>query len=297
MSTLVTEQDNHLQILHSAQELKIKNLEFFKTFHPAIYKVYNEYVLKDYKVSLNTDIGQLDILHNGKSIYNQRPLAEANEMLSAFEQSFAPGNLLKTIDPPFNTYGGPRFFHKNCNDLTTNSPVRQNNFLGYTIPNFYPLMIFNGVGAGYHIESFLKKHDVINCVIVEPERDLFATSLYTVDWQAICQPFMDHKERNIHFTIGPFEKAEDIPATLMGYLCQHCPIYPLTTLFINHKNREEFTKVTEKINKDTNAFVSIWGYYDDEINQLNNCLHNLHLKIPLIKPNLNTLLDLSLIHI
>ena len=294
MSALMTEQDNQLQILRDAQDLKIKNLEFFKVFHPAIYKVFNKYALKDYKVSLNTDIGQLDILHNGKSIYNQRPMAEANEMLSTFEENFAPGNLLKTIDPPFNTYGGPRFFHKHCNEITISSPIGKCGYFGYTIPDFYPLMIFNGIGAGYHIETFLKKHAVINCIIVEPEPDLFATSLYTIDWEDICQPFIDHKERNIHFTIGPFENEEHISAALMSYLSQHCPLYPLTTLYINHKNREEFTKVTDKLNKDTNAFVSIWGYYDDEINQLNNCLHNLHLKIPLIKPNAHTLLDLPI---
>jgi len=294
VNALLAGQDSQVQVLHDAQALKVKNLKFFEVFHPAIYKVYQAYVLKDYKVSLNTNIGQLDILKDGKSIYNERPKAEACEMLNEFYKAFAPGKLFNTILPPFNTYGGPRFFHKSCHELTLKSPVKRHNFSGYIIPEFYPLMIFNGVGAGYHIEMFLEKNDVLNCVIVEPEPDLFATSLYTIDWEVICQPFIEHKERSIHFTIGPFKEEEHISASVMTYLSSRCPIYPITTLYLNHSNREVFTRVTNKLNKDTNAFVSIWGYYDDEINQLNNCLHNLHLKIPIIKPNHHTLLDLPI---
>ncbi len=294
MTELLDEQEEQVDILQNAQALKLKNLNFFKEFHPSIYNIFCEYVLKEHKVSLITELGQFDILHNGTSIYNNRPIAEAKETIATFKQKFGPGSLLKTIDPPFNTYSSPRFFHSKCNDITTSSPLNKSKFIAYWIPDFYPLMIFNGVGTGYHIENFLDEYAVINCVIMEADPDLFATSLYTVDWKSICKPFLDNRERNIHFIIGPFEKEEDIAASLMGYLCCHCPIYPLTTLFINHNNMPIYKRATEKVSKDTNAFVSIWGYYDDEINQINNCLHNLHQHIPIINPNSFDLLDIPI---
>ncbi|MEY8203538.1 MAG: 6-hydroxymethylpterin diphosphokinase MptE-like protein [Bermanella sp.] len=280
--------------LREAQALKEKNLAFFEKYHKKIYERFSELTLKNYKVSLNTDIKQMDLLYKGKSIYNGRPIAEAQETIAHFEESFAPGKQFKTIDPPFTGYMHPRFFHQRCNDLIKSSPVKPHNYLAYTVPDFYPLMIFNGVGSGYQIDIFFEKYDALNCVIIEKDPELFACSLYLIDWQAISQPFLDYADRNIHFIIGPFEEEDHASAYLLMYLGAHCPLYPVSTLFINHKNEETYNMVTDKINKDTNAFVSTWGYYDDEINQVNNCLHNLHLNIPIIKPNHEKLLDLPI---
>ncbi len=288
------EKEVNIQILNNAQDLKLKNLNFFKEFHPKIYNAFADYVLGDYKVSLNTDVAQLDVLHKGKSIYNGRPIAEAKETVEEFRIRFGKGCFLKTIDPPFNTYTGPRFFHNHCRELVEHSPLNQSKYIAYRIPDFYPVIIFNGVGAGYHVADFLSDNTVLNCAIMEAEPDLFATSLYTIDWEVLCKPFIDNRERSIHFIIGPFEKEEHIPALLLGYLSAHCPLYPLTTLFLNHNNMDIYNRATDKLNKDTHAFVSTWGYYDDEINQINNCLHNLHLKIPVIKPNSSKLVDLPI---
>lgn len=294
MEMVEESQDYQLSRLKQAQAQKEANLEFFKEFHPSIYERFSSFKLDKYKVSLNTDIDQLDVLLNGTSIYNDRPIAEAKEIINDFERKYSPGMPLKTIDPPFNTYIHPRFFHARCNELIKSSPLKAHDYLHYTIPEFYPLMIFNGVGAGYHIEIFTEKHAILNCAVVEHDAELFACSLYTVDWEKICQPFLDHKERNIHFIIGPFSEEQQMVSYVQLYVAARCPLYPLTTLFINHNNDPIYQRLTEKVNKDTNAFVSTWGYYDDEINQINNCLHNLHLGIPIIKPNHYTLLDLPI---
>ena len=294
MEMVADSQEDQIAILRKAQQRKLDNLEFFKEFHPAIYNRFAEFVLDDFKVSLNTDVNQLDVLYKGQSIYNNRPIAEAKEEILDFENKYGPGGQLRTINPPFNTYTGPRYFHQRCNQLVNKSPLTADRYRAYFIPDFYPLINFNGIGAGYHIEMFLEKHDVINCCIMEPEQELFACSLYIVDWKKICQPFLDHRERNVHFMIGPFEKEEFLAASLLGYMINHCPLYPLTTLFINHQNKDIYHRATDKVTKDTNAFVSTWGYYDDEVNQINNCLHNLHQKIPIVKTNKQEFLDLPI---
>ncbi|MEY8216363.1 MAG: hypothetical protein RPR97_17990, partial [Colwellia sp.] len=265
----VKEKTEPAKILKKAQQQKIKNLAFFKTFHPGIYNRFAEYVLDQYKVSLNTEINQLDILLNGKSIYNNRPIAEAKESLYEFDSNFAPGKVINTINPPFAGYDFPRFFHKKCADLVTKSPLKSSNYKGYTIPDFYPLIIFNGVGTGYHLEIFLESRKVINSLVVEPSPELFACSLYLIDWEKICQPFVDDPDKNIHFIVGPIDSEDHLHGYIMRYLGSHCPIYPLTSLFINHKPLDLYKRVTKKINEDTNVFVSVWGFYDDEVNQIN----------------------------
>jgi len=296
MGQVATNQDIQYQTskLKAAQQQKIKNLTFFKTFHPGIYNRFSEYVLDQYKVSLNTEIDQLDILINGKSIYNNRPIAEAKESLYEFDSNFAPGKVIRTIKPPFGGYDFPRFFHKRCADLITKSPLKRSNYKGYKIPDFYPLIIFNGVGSGYHLEMFLESRSVINCLIVEPSPELFACSLYLIDWEEICKPFVNDPDKNIHFIVGPIETEDHLHGYIMRYLGSHCPIYPLTSLFINHKPLDLYKRVTKKINEDTNVFVSVWGFYDDELNQINNCLHNIHLGISKIQSNLEAYLELPI---
>jgi len=271
--------------LKTAQLRKVNNLNFFKEFHPGIYQKFKEYKLDHFRVSFNTDVNQLDILCEGKSIYNSRPIAESKETLSDFYQLFSSGKTLRTLTPPFGGYDFPRFFHKKCNSLITHSPITKEKFKGYKIPDFYPLMIFNGVGAGYHISEFLADNKIINCLITEADPDLFACSLYTVDWEMICEQFIQDTNKNIHFIIGPFDNSHNFFNYVMRYLASHCPLYPLTTLFINHNNEKIYKEVTTKVNEDTYAFVSVWGYYDDEINQINNCIHNIHLKNNIIELN------------
>ncbi len=279
-------------ILNDAQKRREKNLQFFKSFHHQIYETFQDFKLKEYAVSLNTHNNQLDIVKNGQSIYNDRPISRAKEELSSFYEHFAKGKRIVTVPPPFSGYILPRLFHMECTELIASSPLTRNDYRGYQIPDFYPVMVFNGVGAGYHISEFLSEQKVINCLILEPEAELFAASLYTIDWEAICQPFLDDKDINIHFTIGPFKNELNMIANEMRYLSCHCPLYPLTTMFINHLGMDIYQRLTQKINEDTHAFTTVWGFYDDEIYQLNNCLHNMYANYPIIRPNLPELIPL-----
>ncbi len=286
----------NLSLIQAADTLRKNNVEFFKKFHKGIYERYKDYRLKEYNVSFNTELKQFDVLKNGKSIYNDVPLSYAREELAKFYEEHAPGKHILTIAPPFlGAYYLPRYFHQRCSHLLSISPLTRENFRGYKIPDFYPMMVFNGIGAGYHIQEFLEKNNVLNCLIHETEDDLFATSLYTIDWEKICEPFVDDPNKSIHFILGPSENELAHTATQFRYLTKHCPSYPLTTFFINHRKNELFIKMTKKITEDTTAFVTVWGHYDDEIYQLNNCIHNLHRKHTIIKPNLESALDLPLI--
>ena len=74
--------------LEEAQNLRKKNIDFFKQYHPNIYERFHDYKLKNYQVSFNTDINQFDLLLEGKSIYRNRPVAEAKEEIADFEKNF-----------------------------------------------------------------------------------------------------------------------------------------------------------------------------------------------------------------
>ena len=294
MSTSIAYAQENLDILEGAQARKIKNLDFFKSFHPGIYNRFAEYKLDKYKVSLITNNGQLDILENGVSIYDNMPLSKAKEEVYQFQKKYSEGSILKTIEPPWDGYIYPSVFHSACRHLIYKSPINKNNYKGYIMPNFYPLISFNGVGAGYQIELLMTNNNILNALIFEPDEEMFAASLYIQDWEELCTPFIENPERSIHFIIGPFKNEEQTYANYFKYMIEHCPIYPLTTLYLNHRNLDSINRITKKLNEDTNAFASIWGFYDDEIYQINNCLHNVNLKVPVIQNDIDELKDMPI---
>ncbi len=277
--------ENHIDLIKKADQRRSENLKFFKEFHEKIYDKFKDFRLKNYNVNFNTKLCQFDILQDGESIYQGAPVAFAKEELAQFYERYSENMRFHTINAPFEGYILPRYFHQRCSQLLRKSPVTKKNFSGYIMPDFYPLIAFHGVGAGYHIEEFLSTNIIINCLVIEDDEELFAASLYTINWKDICQTFIKDKNKNIHFIIGPTEDEVKLRAFEFQYLSMHCPIYPLTTLFINHRNLPIYQRLTKQINEDTTAFATVWGHYDDEIYQLNNCLHNLNETHSLIKPN------------
>jgi len=276
---------SQINVLKNADTRRRENLEFFRDFHTKIYDRFKDYKLEKYHVSLNTNLGQLDIYHEGQSIYADRPIAFAKEELADFYSKYGEKKKFKTLPAPFGGYNLPRYFHQRCSQLIKKSPVNRGTHTSYIMPNFYPLMIFHGIGAGYHVQEFLASNNVINCLLVENNEELFAASLYTVDWKTLCQPFIKDKNKNIHFIVGPIEEESRLFAYEFKYLSMHCPLYPITSFLINHRNEDIYERLTQKINEDTTAFATVWGHYDDEIYQLNSCLHNLTSDHKIIKPN------------
>ncbi len=283
--------DSQINVLKSSDKRRKDNLNFFKDFQSKIYDRFKEYKLNKYRVSLNTKLGQLDIYHDGKSIYADRPVSFAKEELADFYSKYSEGMHFQTLSAPFGGYTLPRFFHQRCSQLINKSPAKRGTHSSYIMPNFYPLMIFHGVGAGYHVQEFLSSNNVINCLLIENNEELFAASLYTVDWKTLCQPFIKDKNKNIHFIVGPIKDEHRLFAYEFQYLSRHCPLYPITTFLINHRNEEIYQRLTKKVNEDTTAFTTVWGHYDDEIYQLNNCLHNLTLSHKIIRPNKPEFID------
>jgi hypothetical protein len=57
-------------------------------------------------------------------------------------------------------------------------------------------------------------------------------------------------------------------------------MFPVTTLFYNHLGSRVFDRISDRINTDLYVHLFSFGNVDDELNQLNNALHNFKNKIP-----------------
>ncbi len=255
-----------------------KNLQYFKDHFKDIYALFKDYKMKTMQLNILTETDEVNLLTNtGKHLYEEGAKDYAHKEVEKFRLAYREGKKVCSFVPPFyGDYQYPRFGQSAVNDLLEKSPVRKENFLYYELEDFYPLIVFLGCGLGYHIEEMVAKDNVQNLIIVEPDLDKFAASLYSIDWAEICKGYKSRNGKTMHFILGAEESEYLIWAVTWNRLIELSPHFPVMTLFYNHQGRELFDKVSEKVNKDLFVFLLSWGHYDDEIRQLNNALHNVH---------------------
>lgn len=255
-----------------------QNLAFFKTRYPQLYQHLKDYKLQRFKLNILPATDEVDLWLEGHSLYSEGARAYAKNEVEQFRRVFGPGSVVRTIDPPApGLYCHPRFAHSAVDEAVRQSSLDRVRFRGYVLGDFYPMVTFLGCGLGYHIEAMILQHQVDNALVVEPDLDQFAATLYAVDWEKICEKFLPSKGRTLHFLIGTEKTAETIWAATWNELITRCPVFPALTLFYNHRGDPVYNEAAEKINTDTEMFLNSWGHYDDEMRQVNNALHTFYM--------------------
>lgn len=271
---------NAQQTLKPFLELREKNLRYFEKEYNDIFKLFREYKMSKYQLNILTESNEVNLLFDQAHVYPQGAKQYAAEEVEKFRSVFKEGSKVYSFNPPVaGDYAFPRTGQLAVNELLEKSPVTKKNFSGFTLGDFYPLIVFLGVGLGYHIEKMMSENDIHNAIIVEPELDRFAASLYSVDWEEICSKYKADKGRAMHFILGAQEDEYVLWAVIWNRLVELSPQFPVLTLFYNHEGKALFDRVSDRVNRDLMVFLLSWGHYDDEIRQLNNAIHNFHLGV------------------
>ncbi|PPK51317.1 motility associated factor glycosyltransferase family protein [Marinobacter persicus] len=273
-------QNKALQLLQRRED----NLRFFQKHYPDIYHHFAKLQLTRAEVVISNNEDEVDLNFDGQSLYKGQGKARAHYGVELFRRTFAKDKILPSLSPPWpGVYQHPRYAHSAVDRIARLSPLGKSEFRGYPVPNFYPLVVFQGVGLGYQIEELVTTSDVENALIVEPEEEVFGASLLTVDWERVCTRFQK-TGRSLRFLIGLENTEEGLWPSLIHNLMHFTPIFPLTNLFINERGDPTMDAVAKRLNREGLASLSVWGHYDDEVRQLNNALHAFHMGIRTIPP-------------
>ncbi len=266
-------------IVLALQERKAKNLQFFKEQFPPIYHLLSTMQFKRCKLNILTKDDELDLFVDGIAQYdgkaNRQGLKEAKEFVS----SYPVGKRINSV-PSYDqtSFNSPRFFMQKAHNVVQFSAFENSFAKGYALPDFYPLVCFMGIGLAIHIEALVALKKIKHVVIAENNIEKLLASTHCVDWEKICEQFDPSKGQSISFVLTD-EKEFPLYNALWNKLLSLSPMFPVHTLFYNHTADENYQKIVEKINGNLMQVPDSWGNYDDEINQVNNCLHNFELGI------------------
>lgn len=258
---------------HPAQALFNQNLAFFEKHYPYLYQVAKHTPFT--KLTLNIDDqGKIDVHSGNAMFYAGDARTYAEQEVAKFYQNIDYGKPFSGLHPyEANSFAAPRFFSQAITRLYENFKVNPNQT--YHVPKFYPMLVVMGIGTGHHIERLVAEKNILTLIIYETDPEEFLVSMYTIDWAKIIQAF-NKKGHSIRLMVADIPLARFQYANLWNELIQHPPSFSLATYLYNHRNRDKYAKLSKKIQKDMTTYLSLWGYYDDEINQFNNGLHNLY---------------------
>lgn len=265
-----------------------KNLDFFRKYYPPLFKYLSNLAFTHVEVVISTEEQDIDLQINGQSVYGGKAKELSLRDANLFLEKYSAGNRLKTFAPPSpNAYGIPRFSTESLKHCVSLSPLDRQTFKGYPLSKSIPFVAFLGCGLGYQIEELVKRTDIINALIFEPDAEVFSASLYTVDWQAICLPFIQKKGYNLTFSINKStEDDEQLRLVLQRELQKNFPLFPSFTTFLNHRGNTALKNAVKNVLKDFPAFSVGLSNYDDQARRLNNITHNMSRGLALLPKHL-----------
>lgn len=266
-------------IQNSILDTYAKNMAFFKDAMPSLYNCINNRPLTRLRIEFNEN-KKIDVFDGGFRLYKEDAYAYADQEANDFLAQLAPGARIHTIVPPcLNMYEGNRFgflhMNKTVNKLITEIPRKENS---YIMHDYYSLCVVFGVGAGIHIQHLIDNKDIHHLMIIENDIEHFIVSCYLTPWYEIVPNFKINEGRTINFTITGKDNTHEAFVLVWNQLITLAPKFPLTAIYYNHRKNRFYDEIIKKIQHEFTVFISAWGNYDDEINQLNHGLHNLRNK-------------------
>lgn len=273
--------------------LKVKNLSFIRDNFPTLFPLLNEHSPKKKRLNADTHANQFQLLdtETGQILINDAEKNAEAEVLSFINQCHRNNRLITVTTGFRNTFTIPRFSAKKLAEIVNNSPLTQENFNFYPFDHHIPMLCIMGMGLGIHIEKILQNVTVDHLVICERDKDELYASLFTIDWEELFLPFLQDPHKSVTLIVLPINNDNAAFGILWNHLVKQPPFFPTATVFYNHRRTNRNEKILARVRKDITMYYSLWGNYDDEINQLNNALHNFRAGIPRLRKPLQEFTD------
>jgi hypothetical protein len=272
------------QIPKILQDLYLKNIKFFETQNPSIHHVISN-LTPDHSKIIISDSGDIDLRYNGKNIYGGDAIKYVQNEVQEFNNIYSPKKRSTSSTAIYpNLYNGPRFFHQHLNKAITKLYKVAENIYPNALhtDNRHDFIVVMGVGLGLHISELLDQTNVQNLLILETDFELLALSCFFTDWEDIYRKQESKNNKSISLVLVNKTEQVNEQGGLWNELIKRVPHFPFNTVYYNHGRHNKYGEIIRNISSDTKMFMSLWGFYDDETNQLNHILHNINQHIKLI---------------
>ncbi|WP_108124478.1 motility associated factor glycosyltransferase family protein [Saccharospirillum mangrovi] len=265
------------------QERFQRNLSFFQQNMPELFNVLKEVRFERLTLSVSEEQQRWDIFDGQRSLYLGDGEKYVDEEVAAFGDIFPVNAPIRTLEPiSRNDYGGPRFFHHHLNQTMRQMDYQHMDKHHHYLPDFIPIIVFTNIGSGLHIQRYLEQRDCRIVLIADHSPESLLMSLYMTDWYDIIPRFTRDQGRFFNFILVQTDDDEKFFQGMWNELSHYIPLFPTMNVFYNHLKSAFYDRIIQRVQAEFKVFITAWGFYDDEANQLNNTLHSLRNLIPVL---------------
>lgn len=262
-----------------------RNLTFFQKEYPQLYRRFRDLEFKRVEVQASAETGDLDIKVDGVSRYNGNAEQQGEREAKKFLSDCAEGSQVNIMNPPI--YKPSQEYEFSSKYLTQSTSMSRFNgdrkFQGAFLKDFIPSVVFLGVGLGIHIDKIMESRDVIDVVVFEPDPEVFAASLFTVDWEKVWKRVKSSGNGDLLFSIMSGSEDRWVQSQILETKLQSIePIYPVCTIYHCHKANSDLRNLLPLIGKSLKSRLHAWGNFDDELIRVNNVTHNIRRPIKIL---------------
>lgn len=262
-----------------------KNILFLQYHHKNLHDRFAHYIpKKNLLVSIFDETVIKETLVN--YFYGQSGLALIDDEVEQFRQKNPNVNVKFPVPPPsLEKDLGVRFFSSYKNKILNHPLFIKQDFQSKNENvNFFPGVVFVGMGIGLQIEKLIRTECIDNITVFEADPDRFFYSLFVIDWEELITPFNYSHSKSFSWIIadGDLNNRDKHSRLLYLHLLRFCPSYPLLTNFYRHKSiqssveyKSYYDQILWKSFDDASMSLATWGNYDDEMIQINQARHNI----------------------
>lgn len=259
------------------EDLYLKNLEFFKTQNPKIYEVMTKVTPDNCKIIIEEG-DQIDLVYKGRHIYGGNAIRYVEQEVQEFKKINQRQDTRLGFDiPKPGLYAVPRFYQRHVNKTVESMYEAAGELKLETLNKSgqFDFLVVMGIGLGLHISEILDRLDIQNLLILETEFEFIALSCFFTDWEEVYKKQSPKKGKSITIVAVDHSDIEVEHGSLWNELVKRAPHFPFNTVFYNHGRHPKYGEIIRKVSQDQRMYLSLWGYWDDEVSQLNNVIYNL----------------------
>lgn len=246
-----------------------KNMQVFKSRFPSIYKLFENYETKKFKLSLDPEMNLNLVDTEAKHyVYASGPQKQAQAQVSRFHEKL---QVRKFRVPKTEIYNPDHIHIPTLNSMVDEYENHCVKRLDHT-PDYILNLMISGVGMGYQLPILIGKYDIQNIFIYENCKDSFHASMHVIDWTPILDYF-SKAGRSISMCIGvsPHKALSQIELAIRK-LGLHSQIF---TFVFQHSQRKSELDFISLYQKEIRSFLGGLGYFDDEQIGIGHAYHNL----------------------
>lgn len=232
-----------------------KNLNAFRTYFPAIFEEFSNYLPKIWLPVLN-ETGEVNIIKKNNLVtwYGESPKGECIQNFDNFSSHPNKDGLVLG-------YQGEKLKHylhyqfvKETSEILDNLEEEDG-----VLPDTIKSIIMFGLGVGYQLEHLVNSHNVEKLFICEPNRDFFYASLFAVDWEHILST-IDENEGRLYINIG--DDGTNLFKDLLNQFYAIGPYVLSNTYFYQSYYNSALIAAISQLREQLQVVISMGEYFD-----------------------------------